>query len=340
MRSDSTLRAMSRIPFYSRLLCATLSAVALAACGDERLESTATLERLNALAAPTPEAPGDTCTRVHPLWRTQLRLALAYADSSAAAREAAFLEAVYRPHRQFWEGYVGDEDAFTERVIRRWVDLETDPRAAIPVENDIGEVLRATNRFAAELAGRPQSCSDWYLVYGPGWSNMGGLGTGEMLVDFLGFGGDVTENIEVYVPHEAAHVLWSGRTQDPDDGTLLASIMGEGFATWFSVLYREGAVTPAQALSYSPDEWTAALEHEAELWRIASAELTTRDEERIRQYRAVSERVLPEAPGKIGYFIGYRIIEAYVARHGAESWSDLFELPLRTIVDSSGYAPS
>lgn len=166
---------------------------------------------------------------------------------------------------------------------------------------------------------------------------MGGLGTGEMLVDFFGIT-DIEEDLSIYLPHEVAHVLYAGRPVDPDDGTLLASILSEGFATYFSVVFHEGRVSPAQALGYSTDEWNWAEANEARLWGIAAPDLATRDEERIRVFRAAGERILPDAPGKIGYFIGYRIVESYVARHGPGSWVDFFDLPLNELVRRSGYA--
>jgi hypothetical protein len=311
----------------------------LTGCKGPTLESTDNLRRLNVRVDVLEDSiltRGDTCTRIHHVWRDQLRLALALADSSGRKRTAVFIDSVYLPQKSFWDGYVGGENGFVRQVVRRWVDLERDPRAAIPVNADVGEMIMEANRMAAVLAGRPPLCTDWYLIYGPGWANMGGLSTGEMLVDFLGFSNS-QDDLLIYVPHEAAHLLYGGRPADPLEGTLLGSILSEGFATYFSVLFHDGAVSPAEALGYSPQEWEWAVGHERALWEMAKADLASRDEDLIRRFRAAGERVRPDAPGKIGYFLGYRILDSYVRRHGADSWGDFFELPLREILSTSGY---
>lgn len=314
--------------------------IVLAGCTEPRLESTETLRTLNARVEAGGDSiltSGNTCTRIHHVWHDQLRLALAYADGSQDEREAAFVDSVYRPHEQFWQGYVGGEDGFVDDVVSLWVDLERDPRAAIPVNTDVGGMIVEANRMAAAFAGRPPRCADWYLLYGPGYANMGGLDTGEMLVDFFGFTEESRQDLRVYLPHEAAHVLYAGRPPDPQDGTLLSLILNEGFATYFSVLFHDGGVSPAEALGYSPEEWDWAVAHERELWKMVEGDLSSRDEDLITRFRAVREHVRPDAPGKIGYFFGLRILESYVEHHGEESWVDFFELPLREILARSGY---
>ena len=312
-------------------------------CSRGQLERTPNLERLNARLSgdsTVSRSQADDCVRVHSLWKDQLRISLEMARRSAREREASFVETVYRPHRRFWEGYVGDERSFIRRVARSWTELETDPRAAIPFEIDVAGLLMETSRKAAGFAQRPVPCADWYVLYGPGWTNMGGLSTGEMLVDLFGLPRDGgAEDLRIYAPHEIAHLMF-GAEADPDAGTLLHTMLQEGFATYFSVLYSDGAVSPARALGYSQEEWDWALLHEDEIWRTAKPDLQSRDEQVLFRFRAARERILPEAPGKIGYFLGYRIIEAYVARQDVDAWRRVFDLPSATILSGSGYEMS
>jgi uncharacterized protein YjaZ len=97
-------------------------------------------------------------------------------------------------------------------------------------------------------------------------------------------------------------------------------------------------MTPNQALGYSEAEWQWALTHETELWEIAASELEETGQRVIRRYRAAREHLIPDGPGKVGYFIGYRIVEAYVAKHGNGSLHALIDLPVRQILEASGYA--
>ena len=53
--------------------------------------------------------------------------------------------------------------------------------------------------------------------------------------------------------------------------------------------------------------------------------------------RARNQRLLVGGPTAVGYFLGFRIIEAYAAHHGAASWIDAMDLPAREVLVRSGY---
>jgi uncharacterized protein YjaZ len=50
----------------------------------------------------------------------------------------------------------------------------------------------------------------------------------------------------------------------------------------------------------------------------------------------MNEHVRPGAPGKVGYYLGYRIVEEYVRRRGPDAWRELYDLPLAEILARSG----
>jgi hypothetical protein len=310
------------------------------ACGASPPATTHQLERLNAvLAADTrPTAPADTCVRIHEVWRDQLRVGLAAAGLPARKRPDAFLEAIYLPHETFWQGYVGGRRDFIRQVMGRWGDLETDPRASVPLDVDVTELIVQTTRRAADLANRPAACTNWYLIYGPGWANLGGGPMG-MLVDFLGLPrGREAEDLRNHMPHEIGHLIFArARGSDPDTATLLHRIVEEGFVSYFAVQYAAGSLSAAESLGYTDEQWAWAKQHERELWELAVPHLRSRDREVIDPFRSARARVMPGAPGKIGYFLGYRMVEEYVARHGAASWRDIFDLPLASVLSESGY---
>lgn len=278
------------------------------------------------------------CVRVHHLWKRQLAALARTAGQSPDARTAALVADVYRPYRAFWAGYLGDEGAFTDWVRTRFT-LAGDPRRDVPLATDPGAMIAdATQRMAA-LAGRPAPCSDWYIVYGPGWTNLGGIGTA-MVVDFLGMPRErAAEDFRAYLPHEVTHLIFGpAHAGDPDAGTLLNRIVDEGFATYAGRQYWGKDFSPAQALGYTEAEWAWALAHERELWALAAPALGVRERAVTDRFAAASAHPIPGGPGKVGYFLGYRIVDAYVARHGPESWRDLFSLPLARVLAESGYA--
>ncbi len=284
----------------------------------------------------------DGCVRLHHLWKPQLAaLGQRAAGQPRDARIARLVAAAYRPHAPFWAGYAGldDEAAFVRWAEPRLRELETDPRRTIPITVEPGGMIAEATRRVAEFTGRPRACSDWYVVFGPGWTNLGGLRDLGMVVDFLGMPQDRgVEDFRAVLPHEVAHVAWDpAHRDDPDEGTLLGRIVSEGFATWFADLYWGDSLSAAQALGYTDDEWDWAVAHERELWEAAVPVLGSREREVLDRFAAVRERPLPGGPGKVGYFLGHRIVDAYVRRHGADSWRALYEMPYARILEASGY---
>lgn len=282
----------------------------------------------------------DGCVRVHEVWKRELAVTRRSAGRPREERTAALVAEVYRPYAQFWSGYVGDERRFAARVADRLLKGR-DPRLASPLQAAWGDSIAAFTERVAQLTGRQPPCSDWFVVFGPGWANLGGLSTGMMLVDFFGMGTAAAQNFRYTMPHEVQHLVFGAfHRDDPDGGTVLGSIIGEGFATWFAWLFWKGEQSPAAALGYSENELKRALEHEGQIWARARTELTSRERDVQQRYRAAGTRMWRGGPGKIGYFIGYRIVEAHVAKHGPDSWRQLYDLPLARILEESGYAPA
>jgi uncharacterized protein YjaZ len=114
-------------------------------------------------------------------------------------------------------------------------------------------------------------------------------------------------------------------------------IITEGLATYFTDRYWGDAMTPAEALFYSEEEWNWAIQYEQELWAQAKEQLRARERDAILPYRSRSHRVHPDSPAAVGYFLGYRIVEAYEARNGKDSYYDIFDLPVAIVLEKSGY---
>ena len=130
-----------------------------------------------------------------------------------------------------------------------------------------------------------------------------------------------------------------GQESEPEPFDVLAVIVSEGLATYFADTYWGDEQNAAKALGYSESEWDWAIAHESELWGMAIEQLEDTHRAIVGRYQQAGERLHPDGPGKVGYFLGYRIMEAYIARHGRDALVDLFRLPARRILDGSGYSP-
>lgn len=272
----------------------------------------------------------DGCVRLHHLWKAQIMAAVAPASS----REQRLVDTVFTPFQSFWSGYLGEVNAFTS-WIRRSKPLADDPRLAVPTQMKVGALIVETTRRLEQLAGR-RACGEWFIVYGPGWTNLGGLSGGRMVLDVLGLPtADPIGDVRVVMPHELNHLLFS---RPEASGSLLYRMIDEGFATFVADEYWGAGVSPADALGYTEDQWRWSVEHETALWQQALPHLASTDRKIVDRFFAVNQRVLDGAPGKIGYFLGYRIVEDFVRRNGSMSWRKLYELPLADLLSSSRFS--
>lgn len=281
------------------------------------------------------ESAMDGCVQVHHVWKAQVRGLHLTARGSIADRVDMLRDSVYTPYSEFWDGYLGRG---FERWVRRHFDLAGHPARTNPTRSDFVGVIADVGQRAEEMTGL-RGCAEWYLVYGPGYAGMGGLSDGRMLVDFLALGGDFdTEDMRRVVSHEVAHVL-RGQASQPEAWTVLNVIVSEGMADYFKSVYWGDELNDAEVLGYSQSEWDWAVAHEPELWRIAREQLDDTSRTITDRYQRSDLRLHPEGPTRVGYFLGYRISEAYIARHGRDALIDLFRLPARKILDDSGYSP-
>lgn len=275
--------------------------------------------------------------RMSYVFATQARIVLAARGPDDSAAVGRMVREVYAPHAEVWRGYVGDEDAFRENVA--WPLLaESHPirtRIAALLALDLDSMFVATERWVARTTGlRPQG--HWLLLFGPGTTDMGGIGSRAMVADFTQLPPD-REALTSLLPHELVHMLRGLRRPDPDAGTVLARTIGEGVAVYASFAHGGGARSEARALGYSDEEWRAALAHERALAAAIAAIASSRERADVDRVAGRGEHLLPQGPPAAGYFVGFRIVQAYVARHGASSWTQVLRLPVSEVLRRSGY---
>ena len=272
------------------------------------------------------------CIQVHNVWKGQVRAVHLTASGSIADRVEMLRDSVYTPYAEFWDGYV---DGFG-RWVRRYFDLAGHPNRTFPTRIDLPSLIADVTVRAEEMTGL-RGCAEWYLVYGPGWTGMGSLSDGRMLIDFFG-AHSKAEEMHWTLSHEVAHVL-RFQQGEPEPWNVLTVIFTEGMADYFKDIYWGDEQNAAEVLGYSESEWEWAIAHEAELWGIAREQLDETSRAIIARYQSSGQRLHPDGPTNAGYFLGYRISEAYIARHGRDALNDLFRLTARKILDNSGYSP-
>lgn len=167
---------------------------------------------------------------------------------------------------------------------------------------------------------------------------MGGLGGIGMVADFTKQSTE-RRSLAFLLPHELVHQVHGARPADPDAGTALERTIGEGLAVYAAWVRDGRRGSPAAALGYTEEEWAWSLAHERELFAAMTPLFPSRARADLDRVASRSDHVLPASPGAAGYFTGLRIVQAWVARHGDDRWPTLLDLPVRAVLDGSGYAP-
>lgn len=125
--------------------------------------------------------------------------------------------------------------------------------------------------------------------------------------------------------------------------TLLDYMIEEGKIIYFTeLMFPETAA--ADVIGYSEEKFAWAEKYQADVWNylIENDLLFSKDEDPIRRLvrEAPFSNPFKNSPGRIGAFIGWRIIVNYMEKHPEISLNELMgETNSRNILDKSGYKP-
>ena len=269
--------------------------------------------------------------------------ALAIAETAGQPADSTVERLVrdaYAPYAAFWAGYLGGEDRFREwsreALLGPGSPLNVRLDAFLAV--DLDAAFEAGAAWVEATTGHAPE-GTWYLAFGPGWTDMGGLGGSTMVADLSKVTLDPAR-LPHLVAHELIHQVHGpspARAGDPDRGTVLDRIVSEGLGTYAAYAHADGALTPAQALHFTDAEWTWAMHHEPHLGVAAAPLLASRERPDTDRVSSRGAHLLDGGPGAAGYFLGFRIVQAYEATHGPGSWAEIVDLPVREAVARSGY---
>ena len=324
----------SKLPLLS-----FLASAGLAPCAQGQVHTTDSLaQRLR--AGPIELYAADSGLRIVNLWRLEAADVLGTERASHANVLDQLTRDVYRPYPSFWQGYLGNETHFREWAETTLLakDHPIHTRVQPLLELRLDSLFTGIASWLVSTTGRrPRGV--WYIVFGPGWTDMGGFSDGTMLADFTKIE-PIRDTIAFKLAHELTHMLHgasNGQRSDPDSGTVLQRIISEGLASYATYAYGAGRLSAAQSVAYSDTDWTWALAHEAELIGATRPYLRSRTRADLNRFASRSERVVAAGAPAVAYFLGFRIVQEYVAKHGPASWADLIDLPVRDVVSRSGY---
>lgn len=254
---------------------------------------------------------------------------------------------VYERHQKIWTelyGVLFDKSMFsTEAGMVSWnrrifeerkdsIKLRVDRL----MESQFDSKLKAALSGIEELTGRtPKNIRLSIILSSEEGIGFGGMENDAFILDLLDNNSDVVNMVEEGIPHELNHFIYDPtRENDPNKETPLRFTIDEGFACYYTYRYFEGRITKAQAVEQmSEEDWQWYLNHEQEVFKKCEPFFYYQGEgDPLRQLNKELD-----APKTLFYWLGFRIVESYVKKHGEQSWLDVYELPVKEVLEKSGY---
>lgn len=266
----------------------------------------------------------------------QIRLMSQYKNTDTILRAKVFKDSIYKPFSGFWDGYVGGAEnmvSFLNGAMPRLPEMirrneAIDGKKIVSQLNDVNREMKKLTGYEAK--------GKWFIAFGPGYTDLGGLGDYAMLIDLSHESNSSNERILKMFPHELTHQIMSNVNKAPDDSAI-NSIVGEGFAVYMNQMYWGKKYTVAENLGYTESELQICDKNEAVLKNFLKQNAFSNDENMIDVFRSRNTKLNDNLPGAIGYYLGYKIVESYVQKFGASSWKDVFVKSAKEIYLLSGY---
>ncbi len=268
---------------------------------------------------------------------TELRVMENSGNLDSTARAKIFIDSIYTPYRQFWNGYLGEGPD-----VAGWLDEAMPLLDQWKQKNAVissTQLVKELNEVAGHLEKMTgyKAYGNWYIVFGPAWTDLGGLGDFAMLIDLAHKSNTTNERLLRMFPHELTHQIMTN-VNTHKDSTAMGPIIGEGFAVWMNQYYWKDKYTLAENLGFTQEELATCDKNLDKLKQFLVTHKYTTDTQMIDVFRNRGTKLNPQLPGAIGYYLGYKIIEAYIRKVGENAWKDVFIKSPAAIYEQSKFA--
>jgi hypothetical protein len=254
---------------------------------------------------------------------------------------------VYKRHKKIWTelyAVLFDKQMFStesgmidwnKRIFEEKRD-SIESRVSRLISARFSEKLKSSLIGIEELTGRtPQNIRLSIILSPLEGIGFGGMENDAFILDLLDNNFNVLNMVEEGIPHELNHFIYEPtRLNDPHKDSPLRLTIDEGFACYYTYRYFDKAITKAQAVEQMTDvDWQWYLAHEKEIYeKCVPFFYYQGDEDPLRR---LSKEL--KAPKTLFYWLGFRVVESYVQKNGEDSWLDIYELPVKDLLEKSGY---
>lgn len=272
------------------------------------------------------------------IFKVQVKTIYENQDKNINEFKNAIIQKTYVPFNEFWTGYVGDSNTYFEEIITPLLRDSVNLIEKKSVLFDNGKIDTYFKKLATQFQERtgyfPRG--KWYLAFGSGVTDMGGFGGGVMVLDLTHYKTSI-DYVKFILPHELTHQIFDFTNQEDTSAKGLYRIINEGLAVYINEMLVGSKYKLHEYLQYSEQELSYCMNNESIIFTKLKPFLFTNNSEHAIALADRGQKIFKECPGAIGYFLGYRICQAYVMNNGPDSWKDLFTKPVKEILQQSGY---
>ena len=262
------------------------------------------------------------------------------------------IQNVYKPHQALWDNcygmIFGEENASkfkTEEGMMAWnktlypenkeyFNEQVEKLLALNVDSLFQTNLKRYNEMVPYKTSLRISIA-FVPFQGIGF---GGCAKDQFVYELNNPEFDIKYSLETGIPHELNHITYEPfRMKDPHGNTALAQTIDEGFACYFTRIFFNKELSPEEAVEdMSKEDWEWYMEHEKEIFTQCQPSFydESGNNPLLRNDRY---ELFPDAPRSLNYWLGYRIVDFYVQKHGEDSWKDIYTTPIKEVYEQSGY---
>lgn len=258
-------------------------------------------------------------------------------------------EKVYKAHPELWKMYamIMDENTFSEKGMMLW-NKTYYPKNTKFINTRIEEYLslNTDSLFKSQLTKFKNivpfripkaKISIIFPIYtGIGF---GGMDANSFCFELNNKDFPIIETLKFGIPHELNHFVYEQFSKErKNENIALEQVIDEGFACYFTYILMNGKLTKNQAVEFmTQKEWNWYIKKEKEIFTKAKPYLYDSSSKNPLVNQKIKKQLFPDAPKSITYWLGFKIIEAYVNQNGKDSWKDIYKLNAKEVFKKSNY---
>ncbi|WP_020567720.1 DUF2268 domain-containing putative Zn-dependent protease [Neolewinella persica] len=263
---------------------------------------------------------------------------------------------LYAPNRQAFDNCLsmifGEENAgkFQLPGMYAWnKTLHTDHGKLMAQKLSLLDTVNLNELFTSHLTAlqtltERRGHGRWMVYFGPpDFQIFGGCDNNSMILDMFGDSWNAADINDLFA-HELEHLIFGPIAEkDVHGATGLGITLDEGLAVYYTYKY----LNQSREEALYQQNTAILMQREKEIFEKLQPYLFKTSEEgcpifrhcgRTNECPPLIEGLPEKLEGELCYFLGFRIIEQYVERHGPDAWKDLYTTPFKVFYEQSGYA--